>query len=159
MEKSWKIVRTREKRERERERGKVVGAAVTSAYPAQDRETSGVSEFYLFYNCIRLLLALGLKIQERQLFPSLFSFWIREHEINDCFAGFEAVLFFPLQTSLDQLALRLRGKMSNQEGGVSPQMLSFLEVRKRTGNWKKENLFLLSYWFLTSLIHSRRKTN
>ena len=51
---------------------------------------------------------------------------------------------FPLQTSLDQLALRLRGKMSNQEGAVSPQMLSFLEVRKRIEKWKKENLFLLS---------------
>ena len=56
--------------ERERERGKVVGAAVTSAYPAQDRETTGVSEFYLFHNCIRCLLALGLKIQERQFPPS-----------------------------------------------------------------------------------------
>ena len=65
--------REREKREREsgeRERGKVVGAAVTSAYPAQDRETTGVSEFYLFHNCIRCLLALGLKIQERQFPPS-----------------------------------------------------------------------------------------
>ena len=34
--------------------------------------------------------------------------------------------------------------MSNQEGAVSPQMLSFLEVRKRIEKWKKENLFLLS---------------